>query len=423
MKEIWLQLPDENDQQFKAFQLFCSGYSYSKICTATGIKSKETIHRLKERKDWEARRAAYQASLDGETQIGGKNMQDTISVDLEKNEGSNDSPPAVEENLAQDSMTAITPAPLVASPATLEQRVVKIKFYLNQTAQNIIEIGKELTAAKNEVGHGNWDNWLKANFDLSQESARKFMNIAKRFGNSTPAWNLSYSQMVELLALPAGKEEDFIEAQAAAGQPVEGQSKRELHENIKDWKTEFEAEKARADKAENERKAAQETIDTFSKRRQDLIEQHAAEIKEVEIKAAKEVENKYNDKIAELQNQLETAEKDKTIAFEETGTYTDLRNRNAELEKSLAEKRNELETLENNNVEYKTALREGQAILDIFYKAAEINGTLEEILQQMLDAGAFPAHFEARVEDFVAFAHRLQQFVKDNKGAIASAKK
>ena len=50
---------------------------------------------------------------------------------------------------------------------TLNQRVVKIKFLLNQTAQNIIEISKELTAAKNEVPHSEWLNWLDNNFGMT----------------------------------------------------------------------------------------------------------------------------------------------------------------------------------------------------------------------------------------------------------------
>lgn len=46
-------------------------------------------------------------------------------------------------------------------------------------AQNIIEIGKELTAAKNEVPHGQWLNWLKDNFNLSQQ----IVNFPRRLGN------------------------------------------------------------------------------------------------------------------------------------------------------------------------------------------------------------------------------------------------
>lgn len=38
----------------------------------------------------------------------------------------------------------------------LPQLEVEIKFYLGQTAQNIIEVGKRLIAAKSLVQHGQW---------------------------------------------------------------------------------------------------------------------------------------------------------------------------------------------------------------------------------------------------------------------------
>lgn len=41
------------------------------------------------------------------------------------------------------------------------------------------------------------------------------LQIAERFGNSQTSANLNQSQMVEMLALPAGEEEKFIEQKAA----------------------------------------------------------------------------------------------------------------------------------------------------------------------------------------------------------------
>ena len=130
---------------------------------------------------------------------------------------------------------------------TLDQRVVKIKFYLNQTAQNIIEIGKELTAAKNEVPHGQWLNWLQENFNLTERTAQKFMKVAERFSKAATSSVLNSSQMFEMLALPEGETEKFIAEKAAAGTPVETMSVKTLRASVKDWRAEYEAEKARAD--------------------------------------------------------------------------------------------------------------------------------------------------------------------------------
>ena len=125
-------------------------------------------------------------------------------------------------------------------PATLEQLTLEVKFYLGQTAQNIIEVGKRLTQAKEMVPHGEWQDWLKDNFGLSQESARKFMKIADRFGKSNTSWNLNQSQMFELLALPADETKVFIEAKATAGTPVENMTIKTLREEVQQWKSKAE---------------------------------------------------------------------------------------------------------------------------------------------------------------------------------------
>ena len=130
---------------------------------------------------------------------------------------------------------------------TLDQRVVKIKFYLNQTAQNIIEIGKELTAAKQEVGHGNWANWLEENFQLNQQTANRFMRVAERFGKLSINAQFNSTQMIVMLSLPERETEKFIAEKAAAGTPVENMSVKTLRAEVKDWKAEYEAEKAKVE--------------------------------------------------------------------------------------------------------------------------------------------------------------------------------
>ena len=103
---------------------------------------------------------------------------------------------------------------------TLEVLTLEVKFYLNQTAQNIIEVGKRLAQAKELVPHGEWGNWLESNFSLKKSTANNFMRCAERFGNFQTSGNLNSSQMVELLSLPAEETEQFIEAKAAEGKLV-----------------------------------------------------------------------------------------------------------------------------------------------------------------------------------------------------------
>ena len=151
--------------------------------------------------------------------------------------------------------TAISATENAAMPApTLAQRVVKIQFHLQNMAQSAIIIGQELIACKKEVGHGNWANWLKENFNLSERTARQFMQIYERFSANSKRQtsavfdNLTYSQMAEMLALPKGEEENFIEQKAAEGNPIEEMTVKQLRAEIKDWK----------DKADREKKYAED---------------------------------------------------------------------------------------------------------------------------------------------------------------------
>ncbi|MBQ7630489.1 MAG: DUF3102 domain-containing protein [Selenomonadaceae bacterium] len=61
-----------------------------------------------------------------------------------------------------------------------------------------------------EVPHGHWQAWLQDNFQLSYQTAAKFMQVAERFSNVATSRLLNSSQMIELLALPEGETENFV---------------------------------------------------------------------------------------------------------------------------------------------------------------------------------------------------------------------
>ncbi|MBO4400739.1 MAG: DUF3102 domain-containing protein, partial [Selenomonadaceae bacterium] len=135
----------------------------------------------------------------------------------------------MEQNLA--ATTTAQPAP------SLDQLTLEVKFYLGQTAQNVIEVGKRLAQAKGMLPHGEFGGWLENNFGLSQSSANKFMAVAERFGKSESIPNLKPTQMIAMLSLPADETEQFIEDKAAAGTPVEDMTIRTLHKEIEQWKS------------------------------------------------------------------------------------------------------------------------------------------------------------------------------------------
>ena len=133
-------------------------------------------------------------------------------------------------------MTDLTVTQQTAS-IELPQLELEIKFYLGQTAQNIIEVGKRLIQAKSLVQHGQWLNWLKNNFGLTVRTADRFIQCSERYANWTSMSNLNSTQMIQLLALPDAEEtEKFIAQKAAEGKKVDEMTIRELRKEIADYK-------------------------------------------------------------------------------------------------------------------------------------------------------------------------------------------
>lgn len=114
---------------------------------------------------------------------------------------------------------------------------------LKQGALYYVEGGRRLVEAKRRLKHGQWQEWLKANFSFSQDTAANYMKLAERFGGAKSETFQIFKPavLIKMLALPAGDEDAFIEAQAAAGKPVEDLTAREVQKAVKEWNQQQEA--------------------------------------------------------------------------------------------------------------------------------------------------------------------------------------
>lgn len=119
---------------------------------------------------------------------------------------------------------------------SLDERANRIRQYLHGICQNVIAIGMELISAKEEIGHGGWRQWLDTEFTMAQQTANVYMRLAKRFGGKLNyVIQFQESTLKELLALPEGTEQQFIDAQTKAGKPLESQSVRQVKASVKDF--------------------------------------------------------------------------------------------------------------------------------------------------------------------------------------------
>jgi hypothetical protein len=110
----------------------------------------------------------------------------------------------------------------------LELIEAEINFYKGRTADGIIEIGKRLIEAKEQISHGEWGKWLEEKVDFSQNTAGQFMRVAREFSNSESIANLGTRKLFLLLDVPSDEREEFIKEN-----PVETMTTRELQEAIK----------------------------------------------------------------------------------------------------------------------------------------------------------------------------------------------
>lgn len=139
--------------------------------------------------------------------------------------------------ILQESAPATKEMPLSENgPRTAETIGSEIRYLSHQakcmTVWFGVEIGKRLTEAKAMVGHGGWLDFLKNETEFSKSSAARFMQIAKEYGNNSnfpTLGNLSVSNALQLLAVPAEEREEFAEAVDA-----ENLSARELEQAIRE---------------------------------------------------------------------------------------------------------------------------------------------------------------------------------------------
>ena len=154
----------------------------------------------------------------------------------------------------------------------MDERANRIRALQADVQRGIIEIGNELLAAKKEVGHGNWSAWLENEFSWSDRTARRFMAVAERFGKMDNVVRFQPSTLQAMLLLPVGTEEEFIDAQAAAGKPIETQSARDVQKHVKEFKAARATAKKTAEEPTPDLSNRGETFSLFGRKTDEVTE-------------------------------------------------------------------------------------------------------------------------------------------------------
>lgn len=275
-----------------------------------------------------------------------------------------------------------------------------------QLLSNLIEIGRLLVEAKSMVPHGEWGKYLEERVNYSQSTANNYMKLYQEYGdnqesffdsfaNSQAFGNLTYTQAIALLALPAEERKEFAETNDVAEM-----STRQLEQAIRERNEERKArEDAEARAAEQE--AVAETAKENENRLRELSEKANAE------------KNAANEKVEKLQKQLEKAKANEKAAKEALTKAQE----HPEIPESMMESLRQQVAAD----AAKQATEELQKQLDAATKAKETAERNAEQAEQKLvaaqkqlqlsspDAAVFAALFEQVQQDFERMLEALEK--------------
>jgi hypothetical protein len=102
----------------------------------------------------------------------------------------------------------------------VQQQTGEIRTLMRRTTEDLIRIGQKLIEIKKRLGHGNYGNWLKAEFAWSEQNARRFTYVAENFGDkSNILLDLNFAQTALFtLSAPSvsqeAREEFLVRSQA-----------------------------------------------------------------------------------------------------------------------------------------------------------------------------------------------------------------
>lgn len=169
-----------------------------------------------------------------------------------------------------------------------------------------IEIGRRLTEVKSMIPHGEWGKYLQERVDYSQSTADNLMKLYREYGtgqdslfdnfaNSQTFANLSYTQALALLSVPAEEREQFAEENDVASL-----STRELQELIRQREekdSQINQLQAELTDAKSEKEETEELL-ADAERECDSRKQEVERLEEL-LQKAQEAEQKAKDQLKE----------------------------------------------------------------------------------------------------------------------------
>lgn len=246
-------------------------------------------------------------------------------------------------------------------PVVLEGLARQGQMFLSSAAMNLMQYGRVLCEAKLLVPRGQFEKWVKENFQMSERTAQQYMAVWKRFGGKAGFETVKFSSLSKMLALPEGKEEDF-----AKENDLEEMTAREVDRAVK-AALEAQRVKTQVDRAALEERVRRETIALSAEE----IRNARAERDEAKGELAKIIQDRSGQSAREkeLLGQLEQANSraEKAEAREEAALAqaADAGQEAEDLRAALEETQAGYEQLQSELLDAKSSLARGDADLEV----------------------------------------------------------
>lgn len=282
----------------------------------------------------------------------------------------------------------------IQSIDTLTTEILMLK---QQTAQNIIEIGKRLITVKESLPHGEWGKWLKEKVDFTDRTAQRFMKVANEISNATALSDLPKSKVFALLDLPQEEREEFIQ-----NNPVDEMTTRELQQAIREKK-----------ELEDKLKAAEVKI----KKSADKVAKVESEKNKIKEKITS-VEAKWKEDLVNREAEIENLKihidkiKNQMTAAESSGNGEELE----KLQLSLQEKENSIFEANKKIEELEQKLKEKP--IEVISSPEVIEKVPEEIEKELHELREKVKRGSGSDVSMVKFKVQFDELVKNFKGLL-----
>ncbi|GHO96625.1 hypothetical protein KSF_066730 [Reticulibacter mediterranei] len=164
--------------------------------------------------------------------------------------------------------------------AFVQQKAEETHTYLKRTAEDIVQVGQNLLAVKQRLGHGHFMAWLQAEFGMSYHTALNCIRVAERFGGKVRTVLTLPSKVLYLLAQPSTSETIIQQVENGvlppnleairAAREAERLAKAEAEQERRTaslWQEELEAMRARAQQEQTDLQKQIDTLHTAMKQR------------------------------------------------------------------------------------------------------------------------------------------------------------